>query len=303
MTTKCDLIFKLLKKHDSGEWTGECQIVFDKVKDYLSTPLILVPPILEKPLILYLTIHEKSMGCVLGQHDERGKKEHTIYYLSKKFIEYKSKYPSVEKMCCALARTDQRLRQYLLYHTTWLIFKLDHIKYIFEKTSLSGRIVKWQVLLSDYNIQYVSQKAIKGSAIVEFLADRTEDEYEPMKFEFPDEDLMAIFQVEDESTKGNTWKLYFDGASNVLWHGIGAILISLEGEYCPLTAKLNFDNTNNVAEYEACNMGLQAAIAKKVKKLKVYGDSTLVIYQLWGDWLTRDSKMILYHKLTMEIVD
>ena len=101
MTVKCDPIFKLLKKHDSGEWTGECQIAFDKVKDYLSTPPILVPPIPKKPLILYLTIYEKSMGCVLGQHDETGKKEHAIYYLSKKFTDYESKYPLVEKMCCA----------------------------------------------------------------------------------------------------------------------------------------------------------------------------------------------------------
>ena len=67
MTAKYDPIFKLLKKHDSGEWIGECQIAFDKVKDYLSTSQILVPPIPGKPLILYLTIHEKSMGCVLGQ--------------------------------------------------------------------------------------------------------------------------------------------------------------------------------------------------------------------------------------------
>ena len=95
--------FKLLKKHDSGEWTGECQIAFDKVRNYLSTSPILVPPISGKPLILYLTIHEKSMGYVLGQHNEIGKKEHAIYYLSKKFTDYESKYLLVEKMCCALA--------------------------------------------------------------------------------------------------------------------------------------------------------------------------------------------------------
>ena len=110
-----------------------------------------------------------------------------------------------------------------------------------------------------------------------------------MKFEFPDEDLLAIFQIKDESTKEDTWKLYFDRASNVLGHGIDAVLISLEREYCLFTAKLNFDSTNNVAEYEACIMGLQATMAKKVKNLKVYGDSALVIYQLRGDWLTQDS--------------
>ena len=54
--------------------------------------------------------------------------------------------------------------------------------------------------MSKYDIQYVSQKAIKGSAIAEFLIDRTEKEYEPMKFEFSNEDLLAIFQIEDGST-------------------------------------------------------------------------------------------------------
>ena len=101
-----------------------------------------------------------------------------------------------------------------------------------------------------------------------------------MKFEFSNEDLLAIFQIEEESTKEDTWKLYFDGASKVLGYGIGAILISLEREYYPFTTRLNFDSTNNVAEYEACIMGLQAAIVKKVKNLKVYGDSALIIYQL-----------------------
>ena len=135
------------------------------------------------------------------------------------------------------------------------------------------------------------------------MVDRTEDEYELMKFEFPNEDLTTIFQVKDESTKEDTWKLYFDGSSNVLGHGMDAILISPKGEYCPFIAKLNFNCTNNVAEYEACIMGLQEAIDKKVKNLKVYGDSALVIYQLRGDWLTRDSRMILYHKLAKVMVD
>ena len=58
-----------------------------------------------------------------------------------------------------------------------------------------------------------------------------------------------------------------------------------------------------MAEYETCIMGLQAVITKKVKNLKVYGDSALVIYQLRGDWLTRDSRMILYHKLAKGMVD
>ena len=103
-------------------------------------------------------------------------------------------------MCCALAWVTQRLRQYMLYHTTWLIAKLDPIKFIFEKPSLSGRIARWQVLLSEFDILYVSQKAIKGSAIVDFLAKRVNEKYEPMSFNFPNEDLMVVLQIEKEES-------------------------------------------------------------------------------------------------------
>ena len=117
-------------------------------------------------------------------------------------------------MCCALAWVAQRLRQYMLYHTTWLIARLDPIKYIFEKHSLFGRIARWQVLLSEFDILYVSQKAIKGSAIADFLAN---EEYEPMSFDFSNEDLMAVLQVEKERTlEEDGWKMYFDGALNAL---------------------------------------------------------------------------------------
>ena len=110
LTDKCDPIFKLLKKHDFGEWDDNCQKTFDKVKDYLSNPTILVPPVPKKPLILYLAIHEKSMDYVLGKHDETRRKERAICYLSKKFTNYESRYPSVEKICCVLAWTVKRLR-------------------------------------------------------------------------------------------------------------------------------------------------------------------------------------------------
>ena len=48
------------------------------------------------------------------------------------------------------------------------------------------------MLLLEFNILYVSQKAIKGSAIVDFLVERVNEEYEPMSFDFPNEDLMTI---------------------------------------------------------------------------------------------------------------
>ena len=89
-----------------------------------------------------------------------------------------------------------------------------------------------------------------------------------MSFEFPDEDLIVVLQIEkEESPEKDGWKIYFDGTSNALGRGVGAMLISPDGNHCPFTAKLSFDCTNNVAEYEACVLGLQAAIEKKIKSL------------------------------------
>uniref|UniRef100_A0A2N9FLX8 Uncharacterized protein n=1 Tax=Fagus sylvatica TaxID=28930 RepID=A0A2N9FLX8_FAGSY len=93
---------KLLRKDVKIKWTEDCQRAFDKIKEYLLNPPILVPPTPGRPLILYLTVQEASMGCMLGQQDETGKKEQAIYYLSKKFTEPETRYLLVEKTCCAL---------------------------------------------------------------------------------------------------------------------------------------------------------------------------------------------------------
>ena len=47
---------------------------------------------------------------------------------------------------------------------------MDPVKYIFEKPALTGCIARWQVLLSKFDIVYVTQKAVKGSALADYLA-------------------------------------------------------------------------------------------------------------------------------------
>ena len=102
VTSTCERIFKLFKKDRVVRWNGDCQIDFDKIKENLLEPHILMPPNAGRPLIMYLSVLENSMGCVLGQHDESGRKEHAIYYLSKKFTDCETRYSLLEKNCCAL---------------------------------------------------------------------------------------------------------------------------------------------------------------------------------------------------------
>jgi len=83
LTEKCDPVFRLLKKHNPGEWDEECQRAFDKVKQYLSNALVLMPSNPDKLLILYLAVFENSMGCVLGQHDSQEGKRRPFTILVK----------------------------------------------------------------------------------------------------------------------------------------------------------------------------------------------------------------------------
>uniref|UniRef100_A0A2N9HMA4 Integrase catalytic domain-containing protein n=1 Tax=Fagus sylvatica TaxID=28930 RepID=A0A2N9HMA4_FAGSY len=168
-------------------------------------PPILVPPTPGRPLILYLTVQEASMGCMLGQQDETGKKEQAIYYLSK--------------------------------------------------------------------------KRSRGQAIADYLADYPSEQLELMDSEFPDEDVMAV----DEGDHCR-WKLYFDGAANAIESGIGAVLVSPKGQQTPISVKLGFDCTNNMTEYEACIIGLQAALEFGAHELEVFGDSLLIVSQTNGEW-------------------
>ncbi|KAI4351382.1 hypothetical protein L6164_005752 [Bauhinia variegata] len=176
------------------------------------------------------------------------------------------------------------------------------MKFFFENPYLSGRLARWQIVLSEYDIVYMIKKSIKGSAIANDLADNPIEDYQPMKFEFLDEDILVV-DKEEENEKSNRWKMYFDGAMNIHESGAGAVVISPEGKQFPVAIKLKFECTNNMAEYEACIQGLKAAIDLKIKILDVFGDLALIIYQVKGEWQTRDPKLIPYQKFLTELIE
>ena len=93
-------------------------------------------------------------------------------------------------------------------------------------------------------------------------------EMEDDKKDFPGEDILDV--------PLGTWKMYFDRAVNQYGNGIWILLITLEGSHIPLTIKLNFEATNNMAEYEPCIVGMEALQELGVKEAEVFGDSTLV---------------------------
>uniref|UniRef100_A0A2N9IGG7 Uncharacterized protein n=1 Tax=Fagus sylvatica TaxID=28930 RepID=A0A2N9IGG7_FAGSY len=255
LTATCEPLFKLLRKDVKIKWTEDCQKAFDKIKEYLLNPPILVPPTPGRPLILYLTVQEASMGCMLGQQDETGKKEQAIYYLSKKFTEPETRYLLVEK---DVLRTGLGLQEAETVHAL-----LHHL----------------------VGIPDGPNQIIRPSKL------------ELMDSEFPDEDVMIV----EEDNQGR-WKLYFDGAANAVGSGIGAVLVSPKGQQTPIAVKLGFDCTNNMTEYEACIVGLQAALEFGAYELEVFGDSLLIVSQTNGEWQARDPKLIPYQRYISRLI-
>lgn len=187
----------------------------------------------------------------------------------------------------------------MVCHTTLLISRIDPIKYFCLKPTVAGRIARWQMLLIEYDIQYVTQKAIKGSMLADYLTHRPMEDYQHIWFDFPDEDVMVIKDCEalgpDEGLEpGSRWKLIFGDSSNAKGYGIRALITSLTSYHIPFTTRLCFTCTNNMEKYEACILWLDEAIDLGIKILEVYRDSSLVINQIKGEWWTYNAKPIRY---------
>ena len=152
-------------------WNEQCQEAFEKIKNYLIKSPILVTPVLEKPLLLYLTTTDTAMGALLAQYLEETRKGNAIYYISKKMLPYEEKYSPLEKTCVALVWATRKLRHYMLAYKVLLIARMDHLKYLMENPLQDRKTAKWVLLLSEFDIKYVNQKSVKGRAIDDHLAE------------------------------------------------------------------------------------------------------------------------------------
>ena len=133
----------------------------DSIKEYLLNPPVLMAPIKGKPLILYIAALDHSLGALLAQNNDQGK-ENALYYLSRTLVGAEHNYTPIEKICLALVFAVQKLWHYMLAHSVTLISRADPLKYLMTKPMPSGKLAKWSLILSEFEIKYVPQKAIKG---------------------------------------------------------------------------------------------------------------------------------------------
>ena len=132
----------------------------------------------------------------------------------------------------------------MLHQKTMLISKIDLLKYLLSRATLTGHIEKWVMILSEFDIEYVDKNAIKGQVIVDQLVEEPVEDDHPMLIDFLDE---AIFNMDI----ANEWKLYFDCLPMINDSGAGIMFITPQGNVIPKSYWIAFNYTNNIAEYEA----------------------------------------------------
>jgi hypothetical protein len=77
--------------------------------------------------------------------------------------------------------------------------------------------------------------------------------------------------------KEEFWTLHFDGSKTKEGARLGCVLIDPEKNKTLIACILEFDCTNNIADYEALIQGLRKDIDMGVKDLKVCGDSKIIV--------------------------
>ena len=149
-------------------------------------------------------------------------------------------------------------------YTIHLIAYNNPIKYVLSKPILLGRLARWGLLLTEYEIIYIPQKTIKGQALVEFLADHPILATWEISDDLPNEEIFYVDVLP-------SWMMFFDGS--VLYDGTSAGVVSVlpQRQILPYSFVLSERCSNNVAKYQALIIGLQMAIKMKVTSLEICG--------------------------------
>nr|ABA96677.1 retrotransposon protein, putative, Ty3-gypsy subclass [Oryza sativa Japonica Group] len=246
--------FKTLRGAGKFSWTPECQAAFDELKQYLQSPPDLVSPAPGSDLLLYLAASPVAVNAILIQETESGQKP--VYFVSEALQGAKIRYIEMEKLAYALVMASRKLKHYFQAHkvTVPLQYPLGEV---LRGKEITGRLSKWAAELSPFDLHFVARTAIKSQILADFVAEWT-----------------PAFAPKPEPAK-QPWVMYSDGSWSHKGASAVAVVAPPGGVPIRYAARLQFDTTNNTAEYEAVLLGLRKAKAVGVRRLLIRTDSKL----------------------------
>jgi len=271
--------FQCLKRNNRFVWKKECEETLVKLKEYLASPPVLCKPLVATLLRLYFAITERAISAVLVQDQDQVQKP--IYFVSKVLQGPEVRYQPLEKAAQAVVFSARRLRNYFQSFTVLIMTDIP-IQKVLKKSDVAGRMVKWAVEFSKFDIKYESRGPIKGQIFADFVVELSSGTVQSAGDDF-------------------RWVLSVDGSSNQLGSGAGVIL---EGPNCVLieqSLRFAFKANNNQAEYEALIAGILLAKEMGAKVLMAKSDSLLVTGQVTGEFQAKDPQMTAYLEYVEEL--
>ena len=156
------------------EWTPQCQDAFDKLKGLLTIAPIIRSPDSSLPFELMCDASDHVVGAVFGQRVD--KKPHVIYYASKTINDAQLNYTTTEKELLAMVFALDKFRSYLV--RSLVIIYTDHsvLKYLLTKPNAKPRLIRWILLLQEFNIEIRSKKGVENVVVDHLLRLPTDGE-------------------------------------------------------------------------------------------------------------------------------
>ncbi|XP_024011258.1 uncharacterized protein LOC112086525 [Eutrema salsugineum] len=247
-----------------------------ELKTYLASPPILAKPVEGEPLFLYIAVSATAVSGVLIREERSEQKP--IFYISQTLTDAETRYPQIEKVALAVVVSARKLRPYFQSHSS-VVFATLPLRSILHSPSQSGRLAKWAIELSEYDIEYRNRSSAKSQVLADFL------------IELPAE-------ATNEPTLDKVWTLHVDSSSSRHGSRIGIRLTSPTGELLEQSFRLNFHTSNN----EALIAGIRLAQGIGVRKIRTFCDSQLVACQFNGEYEAKDGRMGANLKVVRELV-
>ncbi|XP_030923160.1 uncharacterized protein LOC115950050 [Quercus lobata] len=285
---RCRPFYLLINKWKGFEWSEDCIVAFQKLKEYLSRPPIMSSPEADEVLYAYIAVAPHAVSLVLIRDDNGLQKP--VYYMSKLLHEAEVRYLPLEKAILVVVHATRKLPHYFQAHTVVVLTQLP-LKSVLRTADYTGRIAIWSIILGAFDIKYMPRTAIKGQVLAELVAEFVEP---PVKI-VAEEHNMDGKSVGVISTLGPPcWKVYVDGAANHRGSEVGLVLISPEKTIIKKSLRLGFSATNNETEYEALLQGMAMVQKMEGKAVEMFSDSRLVVGQVKGELEARDARMQEY---------
>ena len=111
-----------------------------------------------------------STSAVLIRDKDRV--QHLVYYCNRALRGEEERYPRIEKLILALVTAARKLRPYFQAHTIKVLTEYP-MKQVLHKPKTLGRLMKWAIELSEFDIRYNPKTAIKGQVLADFVMEFT----------------------------------------------------------------------------------------------------------------------------------